>query len=505
MGKHFLIAAFVFGAAQLFAEIQLPRIFSDNMLLQREKPVKIWGTADANAKIDVEFAGSKKSATADARGGWSLKLSPLEASATPREMKFYENGKLSKTVANVLVGEVWVLGGQSNMEMTYSWRKINPAPNPKIRYFKNPIALAEKPASDTLPTARWVAADKDNLHAFSMVGYGFAQYLAEKLDIPVGLIYTARGGAKMETYIPFAAMDSSQYLKARRENYAKSLDAWRNGGYQKAKKKYDDLMAAIAKAKAENKTPPKYFSYQKVKPDPVAPNFPLTTPAVHFNGMVAPVAGYAARGVLWYQGESNSRDENFAEQFAVLVDAWRNAWRDESLVWIATEIASFDAKDADWAKTRQRQRQASHALPNSHIVAAIDTGEKRDIHPADKAAISERMALAALGAVYGDKTVAYKSPEFKSAKYSAGTAEVLFETFGGKLAGRGDSRGFELKIGGKWIPAKAAVSGDNAVRVSVESAEIPQGVRYAFKSWIKPDVWLYNQSGLPAFGFSDEK
>ena len=239
MKKHFAIAALILGATQLFADIQLPRIFSDNILLQREKPVKIWGTADANAKIDVEFAGTKKSATADARGKWSLALSPLEASTTPREMKFYENGKLSKTVANVLVGEVWILGGQSNMEMTYSWRKINPKPNGKIRYFKNPIALAEKPADDTSPNSRWVAADKNNLHAFSMIGYGFAQYIAEKLDIPVGLVYTARGGAKMETYIPFEAMDASQYLKSRRENYAKSLDAWRNGGYQKAKKKYD--------------------------------------------------------------------------------------------------------------------------------------------------------------------------------------------------------------------------------------------------------------------------
>ena len=505
MKKHFAIAALILGATQLFAEIQLPRIFSDNILLQREKPVKIWGTADANAKIDVEFAGTKKSATADARGKWSLALSPLEASTTPREMKFYENGKLSKTVANVLVGEVWILGGQSNMEMTYSWRKINPKPNGKIRYFKNPIALAEKPADDTSPNSRWVAADKNNLHAFSMIGYGFAQYIAEKLDIPVGLVYTARGGAKMETYIPFEAMDASQYLKSRRENYAKSLDAWRNGGYQKAKKKYDDLMAAIAKAKAENKTPPKHFSYQKVKPDPVAPDFPLSTPAVHFNGMVAPVAGYAARGVLWYQGESNSRDENFAEQFAVLVNSWRNAWSDKSLVWIATEIASFDAKDADWGKTRQRQRAASHALPDSYIVSAIDTGEQKDIHPADKAAISERMALTALGAVYGDKSAVYKSPEFKSAKYSAGSAEVLFETFGGKLAGKGQPRGFELKIDGKWVPAKAVLSGADRVKVSAESTTVPQGVRYAFKSWVKPEVWLYNQSGLPAFGFSDEK
>ena len=505
MKKHFAIAALILGATQLFAEIQLPRIFSDNILLQREKPVKIWGTADANAKIDVEFAGTKKSATADARGKWSLALSPLEASTTPREMKFYENGKLSKTVANVLVGEVWILGGQSNMEMTYSWRKINPRPNGKIRYFKNPIALAEKPADDTSPNSRWVAADKNNTHAFSMIGYGFAQYIAEKLDIPVGLVYTARGGAKMETYIPFEAMDASQYLKSRRENYAKSLDAWRNGGYQKAKKKYDDLMAAIAKAKAENKTPPKHFSYQKVKPDPVAPDFPLSTPAVHFNGMVAPVAGYAARGVLWYQGESNSRDENFAEQFAVLVNSWRNAWSDKSLVWIATEIASFDAKDADWGKTRQRQRAASHALPDSYIVSAIDTGEQKDIHPADKAAISERMALTALGAVYGDKSAVYKSPEFKSAKYSAGSAEVLFETFGGKLAGKGQPRGFELKIDGKWVPAKAVLSGADRVKVSAESTAVPQGVRYAFKSWVKPEVWLYNQSGLPAFGFSDEK
>ena len=184
--SYFIFAALA--ASMLSAEINLPRIFSDDMLIQRQKPVKIWGTADANAAVEVEFAGEKKSAKAGNDGKWSVLLDPLEASKEGRDMKFYENGKLSRTIKDVIVGEVWVLGGQSNMEMTYTWRNLKPEGNPDIRYFSNSApSISETPQSDTTAGSQWKKADAKNAQSFSMVGYAFAQKLSKDLGVPVGL------------------------------------------------------------------------------------------------------------------------------------------------------------------------------------------------------------------------------------------------------------------------------------------------------------------------------
>ena len=190
------------------------------------------------------------------------------------------------------------------MEMQYSWRNLKPDGNPLIRYFANPSpVLSETPLSDTSASSGWRRAEGDDLRKFSMVGYGFAQRLARDLGIPVGLVFTARGGTAMETWIPFGAMDGSEYLKSRREEYFKSLPAWKNGGYEKAAKAHREKMAkhkaAVEKAKKENKRPPSIPWSETVAPVPETPFFALRTPAIHWNGKVAPLAGYSARGFLW--------------------------------------------------------------------------------------------------------------------------------------------------------------------------------------------------------------
>ena len=191
-------------------------------------------------------------------------------------MKFYENGKLSRTIKDVLVGEVWVLGGQSNMEMTYTWRNLKPEGNPDIRYFSNSApSISETPRSDTMAGSQWKKADAKNAQSFSMVGYAFAQKLSKDLGVPVGLVYTARGGTRMETWIPFDAMDKSKYLESRRAEYFEKLPEWKNGGYEKAAKAHKERMEqhkkAVAKAKAENKRPPTMPWKDKIAPRPQTP------------------------------------------------------------------------------------------------------------------------------------------------------------------------------------------------------------------------------------------
>ena len=509
--KCMFFAFAALAASALSAEIKLPRVFSDDMMFQRQKPVKVWGLSDPGADVRVEFGGKSASAKAGGDGKWSLFLGAMEASSEPRDMKVYENGKLSKTVKGALVGEVWILGGQSNMEMEYSWRNLKPDGNPLIRYFSNPHPnLSETPLFDTSEASGWRRAEGDNPRKFSMVGYGFARRLARDLGVPVGLVYTARGGSWMETWIPFGDMDGSEYLKSRREEYSKEMPAWKSGGYEKAAKAHKEKMArhkaAVEKAKKEKRRPPSMPWSETVAPVPETPFFALGTPAIHWNGKVAPLAGYSARGFLWYQGESNAGDSEalFAEQFGVLLDSWRRAWGDSSMPWISVELASY-AHGKDWGRVRAAQRAAAASSPNSYICSAADTGEKSDIHPADKDPISERLERIAMRRVYGAGGVMDKSPEFSGAEFKKGGALVKFDSFGGKLEGRGEPRGFELKIGGKWVEGGPELKDGSSVWVaSPDGAAEPEGVRYLWKSWAKPDAWLYTSDGLPAFGFCKE-
>ena len=275
--KCMFFAFAALAASALSAEIKLPRVFSDDMMFQRQKPVKVWGMSDPGADVRVEFGGKSASAKAGGDGKWSLFLGAMEASFEPRDMKVYENGKLSKTVKSALVGEVWILGGQSNMEMEYSWRNLKPDGNPLIRYFSNPHPnLSETPLFDTSEASGWRRAEGDNPRKFSMVGYGFARRLARDLGVPVGLVYTARGGSWMETWIPFGDMDGSEYLKSRREEYSKEMPAWKGGGYEKAAKAHKEKMArhkaAVEKAKKEKRRPPSMpWSETRARATPAIP------------------------------------------------------------------------------------------------------------------------------------------------------------------------------------------------------------------------------------------
>ena len=519
---------FTLAVSTLHAEINMPEVFSDNMVLQRRMPVKLWGSADANAKVDAEFAGQKKSTTADSKGKWVLYLDSLKASTKPREIQILENGKLAKTIKNVLVGEVWIASGQSNMEMPMGALRhkvdISGLENPLVRCFKQKTFSISNTPREHSEEGVWVsAAPKNENPAFdkqdngwggksddipyrhlSATGYYFANTLANNLKVPVAILYAAKGGTSMCAWIPEFAMQRLPYLKSRFEKFEKDLAA---DDYKKRRAIYDEKIAkhkaAVAKAKAEGKTPPKLAWRDTLVPTPETPWSIFDSPACDYNSKIHPIATFTARGVIWYQGEANVSNYTgpFEEQYKVLVDSWREIWDNPKMPFICVQLTSFGT-NADWPTTRVHQLNVANSLNDSYIINTIDLGEKDDIHPTDKKYVGERLGKMALNKVYGKKIdVVY--PEFASANYMDNGVEVKFTTKA-KLVGKGEPRGFEIKINGKWIDAKPELSGKDTVFIASTSGK-PEGVRYLWKSWASPEAWLFNKSNLPAYSFKDEK
>ena len=509
--RYYAFALFFTLSAQAFAKIEMSRIFSDGMVVQRDMPVKIWGKSLPNADIEVDFGGARKSTKADAEGRWSLFLDKMPADKKPRDLLVYENKKEGKRLRDVLVGEVWVLGGQSNMEWSvgrssgYDGVKAR-ANYPEIRYFGQNTWTMSKTPLEVGTTGFWERVSPQNVGKMSAVGFFFAEKLFKDLDVPVGLVFTAMGGARMLAFIPSDKVSSLEYARNTygdflernaKYSYESALEAW------KAKMKEWEL--AAQKARAENKKEPR---------KPQAPNRisywpPTATPCYPYNAIIAPIAGFSARGVLWYQGESdseNGRLKYFSEQFELLASSWREKFGNQELYFLTVQLASFEI-NRDWALVRWKQYLCSKSVPKCFMVSIVDCGEKNDIHPKDKLTVGERLEKLALREAYGMKNIRPYGPVFRGVRYTPASAEVAFDMDGRKLVGKGSARGFELKLDGKWKPAAAELVGNN-VRVfplpEDSSAKIG-GVRYLWKNWALPDVWLYNDETLPAILFINEK
>lgn len=515
MGKYqkiTLTAAAFFAAATVFGEIKMSAIFSDNMMLQRDSAVKVWGDAAPNSTVEVAFAGQRKSVKAAPDGAWSLRLDQMPADKTPREMTVSENGKIGRRIKNILVGEVWILGGQSNMAWTLGKsedgeRAAARADHPDIRYFNQNCRAMSKTPRKTMYNAAWLELSPENASKLSAVGVLFAEKLRADLDVPVGLVFTALGAAQMVVFIPEEKSATLEYTRGVCENFAKRNATY---SYENAMKSYKrkraQWEAECEKAKLENKPYEKKFNL----PVPNRHSFlpPFCTPFYVYNAVVAPLAGFGARGVLWYQGESDSADkrlENFGEQFELLVSGWREKFDNPDLYFLTVQLASYEVAKRDWGLTRWKQYLAAKSLPKCFAVNNVDCGEERDIHPKDKLTVATRLEKTALREVYGRADVRSRFPSMKSVRYGGNTATVSFEVDSGKLEMRGKPRGFEAKVGGKWVAANAELRG-NTVVISVEdkSAKI-DGVRYLWKNWARPDVCLYDTNALPAFSFTDER
>ena len=510
MKKILFLILTVLTSVSIYAEVWPPRVIGDNMVLQRSEPVKLWGKANPSATVQAVLGNTKAETKAGKEGNWSLSLPAMEANKNPQVLKIYENGHLSKEIKNVLIGEVWITGGQSNMAWTalktttIEQARAN-ADNPMIRFFTRNIEKeAAVPQEDTHQQSNWKQSTRKDVSSFSAVSYYFAEKLWKDLDIPVGIVETAMGGTMMITWLKREDMTKgfTEELKAfeaekARYNYKAAMEK-----YEQAFKK---MQEEREKAKAENR---RYTGRNITKPLDYTPRGVHRTPEVLYNSRIAPIQGYTAKGFLWYQGEADSgKPETFADQFVTLVDAWRKYWGKPDMPFYFAQLSSFEGKfDWKWGATRWAQLEAGKRIKNSAMVVTNDVGEEKDVHPQNKIAVGHRFEAIAMHELYGKRDINPYSPLFKSAQYKGTECVVEFDTFGGKLVAKREPSGIEILSKNNWIATnKVTTNANGTITVKSPNGEGIEGVRYLWEGWAQPSIFLYGENGLPAAGFVSTK
>ncbi len=475
-----LIGSFVFlfcFSLNVIAEVRLPLIFSDNMVLQRNQQIPVWGWASPGEKITVTLNKQKSTTKAGKDGKWRVNLKQ-EAAGGPYTLTV--KGKNQLAVKDVLIGEVWLISGQSNMEMhvEHSADKryvpdMRDAKNEKIRHFKIPNTVSENPAEDVKGGEWSLGNDSDRVRSFSSVGYFFALKLYEELKVPIGLINASWGGTVVETWISREALDQSPEFAGR------------------VRKTFDQVKA-------------------EAKGGEIWPN---NYPSLLYNGMINPVIPYAIKGALWYQGESNaSRAMEYRKSFPLMINDWRSRWKQGDFPFYFVQLASFEnyggtgnsTTGSTWAELRESQTETL-SLPNTGMAVTLDIGDSKDIHPANKKDVGLRLAAIAISKSYG-KGGEYSGPVYQSLQVDGNKAVITFSRNEGLFIkdNYGYLKGFEIAgADQKFYYAKAEIK-DGKVVVWNKNVAVPVAVRYGWCDDM-PEANLYNGADFPAVPFRTDK
>ena len=477
------------------AEITLPAIFGDHMVLQQKQSNPVWGWSNPGEMIRVEINGQSHLTKADQNGRWKIHLRPISAGGPYR---LHIEGEMNKFFfEDVLVGEVWICSGQSNMAWTVANSnaaelEIMTAQYENIRLITVP-RVGTQEAQDNFD-GMWTACSPESVRDFSAVGYFFGRRLHQALDVPIGLIDNAWGGSAAEAWIRrdvlekeghydellswWEQQESSNDYQAELENWRKSVEEWQAGGQEGNRlRRPNDLMAGNHR------------------------------PANIYNGVLHPTIGYGIRGVIWYQGESNaSRAHQYRDMFPLMIQHWRDEWRQGDFPFYYVQLADFrpeskDPGDSDWAELREAQTMTMDKLNNVGEAVIIDLGEGRDIHPRNKQVVANRLARWALARDYG-KDILYRGPTLRSMKIEGHKAVLTFDHVGTGLYAfdKQDPLGFSIAASDqKFRWANAKIIGSNQIEVWTESNETPVAVRYAWSD--NPVCNLYSRDGLPMTPF----
>ena len=502
---------FLLLVGSLHADVTLPRIFAENMVLQRDRPIPVWGKASPGEKVTVSFGGQEQYTSASDNGSWLVTLNPMPANKTPQS--FIVSGKNKLTLQNVLVGEVWLCSGQSNMEWPVD-KCANPeeekanANFPEIRHFKVPRTSSAFPQVDV--KANWQVCSPSTVGGFTAVGYYFARELFQKLDVPIGLLHSSWGGTGIEVWMSPESVAATPELaelnakilsqsslspegKERHETYLKDLKKWVTASE-----------SALAKGDALAEPP--------AVPWPAWEN---PQPTQLYKGMIHPLAPFAMRGAIWYQGESNGSDGViYLNKLQALISGWRAKWNQGDFPFYIVQISNFNKVSDDgktWSPVRDAQRQAL-SIPNTGLAVTIDIGESKDIHPKNKQDVGKRLALWALAGPYG-QAIEPSGPLYKGYSVEGSKIRVTFDhAKDGLMIGKKEGLApvvtdTQEKL--KWVEiagqdqsfkrADAVIEGSELVVSSAEVAS-PVAVRYAFKQ-DPAGANLYNAQGLPASPF----
>lgn len=477
--QRMMLATLLILPAQLFAvDLELASLFKDHSVLQRDADVPLWGWSEPNDEISVEFSGQRVTTQANPEGNWTLKLKPMKADANAQDLVVQSKLK-KKTVrlTDMLVGDVWLCTGQSNMVVPVrnamnGDEEAKQADYPRIRFFQ--VAKVSKETPQSRCDGEWKACTPTTARNFCAVGYFFGRELHTTLGVPIGLIQSSLGSTAAESWTSQASMRKSEEFKS------------------------------LADAKVDEQKQPGDRNAEAAGDK--------TLPGGLYNGMIAPLTPYAVRGAIWYQGENNARDLPRAEAYRrllpTMVSGWREAFAQQFPFYIV-QLAGF-AKRGDspatdpwrvsvWSVLRESQAVAAATLPKSGLAVAIDIGDPKQIHPKNKQDVGRRLALVALANEYGQKRE-YSGPMFSNVKFEGSTAMVSFTHADGLAAkGGGVVAGFLIAgEDGLFQSAEAKIEG-TTVRVSSPQVPKPVAVRYAWAAY--PDCNLVNDAGLPAVPF----
>ncbi|WPJ94158.1 sialate O-acetylesterase [Coraliomargarita algicola] len=475
------------------ADVKLPRIFGNHMVLQREQANPVWGTADAGETVTVQIEEQSHVTVADTNGNWRVELAPLEAGG-PYTLSVSGTNELN--FQDVLVGEVWLCSGQSNMQwplndINHADVEIATANNPQIRLLTIERNGTTIPQDDI--RGEWQLSSSETAADFSAVGYLFGKRLQNALDVPIGLIDNAWGGSAAEAWMPRDVLEDAnkynEYIEMwdeRCANYSDELHA------QKIKE-YREWVAA-------GKPHPKQHW-------PKDPRVDQQRPSNLYNGMVHPLLSFGIRGVIWYQGESNVRRAYaYRELFPLLISTWRELWQqgDFSFYWVQLanrhpEVAT--PQNSAWAELRESQTMTL-SLPNTGEAVIIDSGEGRDVHPRDKQTVADRLVRHALAKNYGFE-MASDSPRYTSMQVKDQTVTLTFEhvSSGGLRAfDTEEVKGFSIAGSDQqFVWAQAKIVSKNQVEVCSDQVTEPVAVRYAWAG--NPVANLQDRNGLPVTPF----
>jgi sialate O-acetylesterase len=509
--KHWigLIVVLSLIASNASAEVKLPALFTDHMVVQRDQPLKIWGWADPSESVVVSIGNSKATAVADAAGKWHLELPPMPANKSPSSLIIQGSNRIE--IKDVLVGEVWVCSGQSNMEWSVA-ASMNPheeiaaANHPLIRHIKVPLVPSMIPLENF--QSSWQVCSPNTAAGFTAVGYYMARELSVKLDIPVGLINSSWGGTRVEPWIPpvgFQRVDalgniyqsvvgrtpgSAPYAK-RLDEHIKSLEDWL-------------VKAKTYKERREVLAPNPSF------PAELSPYASNQDPTMLYNGMIHSIVGFPIRGAIWYQGESN-HDEGmlYLEKKKALIQGWRELWGQGDFPFYYVQIAPFRYGDKDpttLAKFWEAQAAVQSAVPKTAMVVINDIATVNDIHPPNKQEVGRRLALLALANDYGMQDVAARSPELVSMELMGKQLKLSFKNTAGGMKTRDGKPPTHFEVIGVgssgYRPAVAQIQGDSLILSCAEVPE-PTAMRFAWDMLAEPN--LCGMTGLPVGAFRSGK
>ena len=490
----FAALALIATAASLRADVKLPVIFSDHMVLQQGISVPVWGWADEGELVVVQYRDQVVQTRAK-NGKWQVKLATMKANATPANLLVIGTNRVE--LKNVVVGEVWIASGQSNMQwalrQSANWQAAAAAAaNPNLRLFYVPRVKSPAPVADIQGQYNnakpvWTVASSETTPDFSAVAYFFGRDLQAARGVPVGIIHTSWGGSPAEVWM-------SERVLAGNPGYKKDI----LGGYEVAMKNLEAAKASFPEQLAKAKQ-------AGAKTLPQAPREPWR-PTELYNSMIHPLLPFAIKGAIWYQGESNAgRAWQYRTLFADMIQNWRQDWGQGSFTFLTVQLAPFtkilpEPADSNWAELREAQIVASKNVGNAGTVVITDVGEETDIHPTKKEPVGARLALVARKLTYGENIVA-SGPTLKSASFSGGKAVVTFGDAGKGLEARGgDLKGFAIAgADGKFVWASAKIVGQDKIELTNSAVKQPTAVRFGWANY--PVVNLWNKDGLPAHPF----